>query len=213
MPADALPEYFRALHAARDQAGDRLTVRYGVEADYIPETVDQLADILRAYPFDYVIGSIHFVDEFPIDETARAWDALSENERNDMVRAYWSRTTDMAKSGLFDIAAHLDLYKKFGHRPTVDVSEHISVALDAIAESGMAVELNTAGYYRMGEMYPSGAIVSECRKRGIAMLVTTDAHRTEQLLRGIDLGIEALREAGYTRQAVFAERKMTLTDL
>ncbi len=214
MPKDGLPDYFRALHAAREEAGDRLIVRYGLEADFFPETAAQLAEILKAYPFDYVIGSVHFVDDFPIDDSAGWWDALSEDERNDMVRAYWSRITAMAESGVFDIAAHLDLYKKFGHRPTADVSAEIATALDAIAKSGMAVELNTAGLHKaVREIYPSPAILRECRTRGIPALVTADAHDITHLTRSRDLGVEALREAGYTEQAVFAARKMTLVPL
>ena len=213
MPKDALPDYFRALHAAGDEAGDRLIVRYGLEADFIPETAADLAEILRAYPFDYVIGSVHFVDEFLVDESAGRWNALSEDERNDMVRAYWARVTAMAESGLFDIAAHLDLYRKFGHRPTVDVSAEISVALDTIARAGMAVELNTAGFHRMGEIYPSPTILHECRKRSIPSLVTTDAHDISQLTHSRDLGVDELREAGYTEQAVFAGRRMSLVPL
>ena len=213
MAKDALPDYFRALHAARDEAGDSLIVRYGLEADFIPETAGELAEILKAYPFDYVIGSVHFIDEFLVDDSAGRWDALSEDERNDMVRAYWGRVTAMAESGLFDIAAHLDLYKKFGHRPTVDVSAQISVALDAIAKAGMAVELNTAGFHRMGEIYPSPTILRECRKRSIPSLVTTDAHHIDQLTRSRDLGVDELRKAGYTEQVVFEARRMRLVPL
>jgi histidinol-phosphatase (PHP family) len=214
MPVDSLPGYFRALHAAKQEAGDRLIVRYGLEADFFPDTAAELAEILQAYPFDYVIGSVHFVDGFPIDDSAGMWDSLSEDERNDMVRAYWSRVTAMAESGLFDIAAHLDLYKKFGHRPTVDVSADIAIALDAIARSGMAVELNTAGLDKAAkEIYPSLAILRECRRRSIPSLVTADAHDISRLTRSRDLGVETLREAGYTEQAIFAGRKMTLVPL
>lgn len=213
MPLSDLPSYFRLLHAAREEAGDKLIVRFGIEADFVPETAAELAEILRMYPFDYVIGSVHFVDNFPIDDSAGKWDALSEDERNDMVRAYWNRIIGMAKCGLFDIAAHLDLYKKFGHRPTIDVSADISTALDAIAASGMAVELNTAGLHKMGEIYPSPTILHECHKRGIPALVTTDAHRADHLLRSRDIGVKELKKAGYTQQAIFAERKMTLIDL
>lgn len=213
MPRDALPNYFRALHAAREDAGNRVIVRYGIEVDYIPETLAEIADMLRAYPFDYIIGSVHFVDDFPIDDSAGWWDKLSEGERNDMVRAYWSRITAMAETGLFDIAAHLDLYKKFGHRPTADISAEIAVALDAIARAGMAVELNTAGFHRMGEVYPSPTILRECYRREIPALVTADAHDISQLTRSYDLGVEILREVGYAKQAVFAGRKMTLVPL
>lgn len=214
MPRSALPDYFRTLHAARDEAGDRLIVRYGIEVDYIPEATAELAEILRDYPFDYVIGSIHFVDDFPIDDSAGWWDKLTEDERNDMVRAYWNRVTAMADSRLFDIAAHLDLYKKFGHRPTADVSAEIAAALDAIAAAGMAVELNTAGLHKAAnEIYPSPTILRECCRRGIPALVTADAHQVSHLARGYDLGFGELRNAGYTDQAIFAERKITLVRL
>jgi len=214
MPADALPDYFRALRGAKQEAGDRLIVRYGLEADFFPETAAELAEILRGYPFDYVIGSVHFVDDFPIDDSAGWWDGLSVDERNEMVRAYWSRIAAMAETGLFDIAAHLDLYKKFGHRPTVDVSAEIAAALDAIAGAGMAVELNTAGFYKPAkEFYPSPAILRECRKRGIPALVTADAHDISHLARSYDVGVETLRNAGYTEQAIFVDRKMTLVPL
>jgi len=214
MPRNGLPNYFRALHAARAEAGDKLVLRFGLEADFVPETAAELAEILKAYPLDYVIGSVHFVDGFLTDESAGAWDALSQDERNNMVRAYWRRVADMAESGLFDIAGHLELYKKFGHLPTVDVAADITLALDALARAGMAVEVNTAGYHTAaGEIYPSLDILRECRKRGIPSLVTSDAHHIDHLTRSRDIGVAALREAGYTEQATFAERKMTLVPL
>lgn len=213
MPKCGLDDYFMALQAAKDEAGDKLVLRCGLEADFIPETADELAKILKAYPFDYVIGSVHFVDDFCVDESAHDWNRLSLNERNDIVRAYWDRITRMAHSGLFDIVGHMDLYKKFGHHPTVDISEDISKSLDAIAESGMAVELNTSGLHKAGEMYPSPTILCECYKRKIPSLVTMDAHDICELTRSRNIGIAALQSAGYTEQAVFAKRKMSLVPL
>ena len=88
----------------------------------------------------------------------------------------------LARSGIFDFVGHLDLYKKFGQRPSVDMSEHVNAVLDAIAQSGMAVELNTAGGHKDArEAYPSQGMVVGCRKRGIPMLVTSDAHHCSAL--------------------------------
>lgn len=213
MEPTGLPGYCEAVEAARKQAGDKLIVRLGLEADYIPESAAELSKVLQSCPFDYVIGSVHFVDDFAVDKTAELWDALSEHELNQMVRAYWARVTEMAASGLFDIAGHLDLYKKFGHRPTIDVSADIAAALDAISKAGMAVELNASGLYKMGEIYPAPSILRECRKRGIPSLVTTDAHHADELMRGYEIGVEELRSAGYTEQAVFAGRVMSLVPL
>ena len=81
--------------------------------------------------------------------------------------------------------------------------------LDAIAQSGMAVELNTAGWHKdVREAYPSPEIVRGCFRRDIPMLVTADAHHCGELTRDYERGTRALREAGHRESAVFAGRKM-----
>lgn len=215
MPPDALPTYLDEIRAAAGEFGDRVTIRYGLEADYDPHTVNELREALSAHPFDYVIGSVHFVDGFPIDESPEPWDAMNEAERDDMMRAYWARIALMADSGLFDFAGHLDLYKKFGHLPTADISADIDAALDAIARSGMAAELNTAGWFKpdIREAYPSPAIVRQCFARGIPMLVTADAHSASGLATAYDRGVRLLSEMGYSETPVFEKRRMKMVPL
>lgn len=213
MPEAGLPDYIAALDNARDKADGKVGLRYGIEADYIPQSITELADALAAHPFDYVIGSVHFIDVFPVDARADYWEALSQDQRNEMIREYWARIANMAKSGVFDIAGHLDLYKKFGHRATIDLSADIATALDAIAAAGMAVELNTSGMHYAGEVYPSTAILEQCLVRHIPTLVTSDVHCVQHLTRGHKFGVSELREVGYTQQAIFAGRKMTLVEL
>ncbi len=86
MPLDFLPGYFEEIKSIADEVGDKPVIRYGIEVDYDPRTQDHLAEVLRSYPFDYVIGSVHFVDDFPVDEQKKRWDTLTENERNDVIR-------------------------------------------------------------------------------------------------------------------------------
>lgn len=207
MPLDALPGYLAEVEAIADEFRGRLVVRKGLEADYDPGTERELAEALGRYEFDYVIGSIHFIDGFPVDESPEHWDALSEPERNDMMRVYWDRIARMAGSRLFDFAGHLDLYKKFGHRPTIDISHDIDTALDAIAEAGMAVEINTAGWCLPAEeAYPSLQILSACRTRGIPLVINADAHEPRALTRGFAEARELARAAGYEEIATFARR-------
>ncbi len=208
MPVDGLPEYMDALRAAQEMAGQSLKIRFGLEADYIPESAEKLGVTLAKYPFDYVIGSIHFVGDFPVDESASHWDNLSQDARNEIIRKYWHLTADMARSGLFDIVGHTDLYKKFGHRATVDISEDIAEALDAVAAAKMAVELNTSGIRYAGEAYPAMDILTQCYARDIPMLVTADAHSPANLTRYFDIGIRQLKSLGYTQQAVFKNREL-----
>lgn len=213
MPVDGLQKYMDALQAERETAGQRLAVRFGLEADYIPESAERLGVELRRYPFDYVIGSVHFVGDFPIDESSSHWDSLSQDGRNEIIRKYWRLTADMARSGLFDIVGHTDLYKKFGHRASVDISEDIAIALDAVADAGMAVELNTSGIQCTGEAYPAMDILAQCYARDIPTLVTADAHTPANLTRYFDVGIRQLKSLGYTQKATFKGRELILADL
>ena len=207
-PSISCPVILKRSQSIADEVGDKLVIRYGIEVDYDPRTQEHLAEVLRSYPFDYVIGSVHFVDDFPVDEQKKRWDTLTENERNDIIRKYWDLITQMAQSGLFDIAAHLDLYKKFGALPTIDLSTEIAGALDAIAKSGMSTEINTAGWHMPDilEAYPSPAILGECHKRGIPLLITADAHKPANLTRSYDEARETGEEVGYTNVAAYSAR-------
>jgi histidinol-phosphatase (PHP family) len=214
MPLSNLPVYFEELREVAAEFRDKLTIGFGLEADFDPASAYNLREVLEAYPFDYVIGAVHFIDGFPVDEKPENWDALSKPERNDMMRAYWDRIVQLANSQLFDFAAHLDLCKKFGHLPTDDLSKDINAALDAIAQSRMAIEINTSGWYKpIKEAYPSPAILTECRTRDIPIIINSDAHDPANLIRGLDRAIILAREAGYTQVATFARRRMAMAPL
>ena len=214
MKLDSLPQYFEEISAAKESVKDKLVVRYGLEADFDPDAVNELRDVLQSHPFDYVIGSIHFVNGFPIDELKDYWDQLAESERNDMICEYWNRIAALANCGLFNFAGHLDLYKKFGYLPTVDTSKEMRNALDEIAKSGIAVELNTSGWYKdIKEAYPSQIILQECRKRSIPVLITADAHNIANLTRAYDRAASLLKGIGYNQLTAFANRKPHTTAL
>lgn len=208
MPLDELSMYIDKLYLAQAIAGDKIVLKFGIEADFDPASANDLAVILESHLFDYVIGSVHYVDGFSIDEAAEYWDELTDTQRNDMMRAYWSRIAEMARSGLFDIAGHLDLYKKFGHRPTVDISEDILAALDAIAQAGMSAEINTSGWFKAAdEAYPSAWILGECRSRNIPVMINADAHSAEHLIRGYDKAKDLLHQLGFNQTVVYTLRK------
>ena len=209
MPLDALDRYRDVLRSAAEEAGPNLIVRLGLEADFIPETAGDLRDLLADRPFDYVIGSVHSVDGFPIDTSPDDWTRLSQTQRDGLIRAYWVRIRQMAESGIYDFAGHLDLTKKFGFYPSVDISSEVSAALDAIAAAGMAAELNTSGWHVPAcEAYPSPDIVRGCFERGIPMLVTADAHTPANIVRSFKRGYRLLRETGYQEVASFWRRSL-----
>jgi histidinol-phosphatase (PHP family) len=206
MPLDRLPDYVAELQAAA--SASELPIRVGVEADYFPETIDDLRGRLAALPFDYVIGSVHFLDGFPVDKHARYWDGLNAEERDEKWRLYWRRIIEMAQSGVFDFAAHLDLPKKFGHRPSPELRPEEDAALDAISAAGMAIEINTAGWAMPArECYPSTSILMRARERDIPLLINADAHRRERLgYRFQDARILAIA-MGYDQVVRYEQRR------
>jgi len=207
LPLDLLGDYVLQLRAAAAETRG-LTLRIGIEADFFPETVDELRTRLEPFPFDYVIGSVHYADGFPIDEKASNWDALTQDQQNETWRLYWVRVRQLAESGVYDFLAHPDLPKKFGHRPSVDLSSEIHAALDAIAEADMAIEINTAGWSLPAqEAYPSLPILQGARARDIPLLINADAHFTEFLTRNFDRARALAREAGYTELVRYVKRK------
>jgi histidinol-phosphatase (PHP family) len=214
MPLDRLAEYVADVRAAAADAPPGLTVRRGVEADFFPGQEAAIRAALAGHDFDYIIGSVHYVGEFAVDESRPAWDRLSPDEREAMHRGYWERLVGLAQTGLYDIVGHLDLPKKFGYRSESDLSAEISAALDAIAAADMAVEVNTAGWHTMArEAYPAPDLLRECHRRGIPTQINADAHMPATLTRDFDRAAALLREAGYTQVTRFADRQRTLVPL
>jgi len=207
MDLDLLGDYVLEIRQAALETRD-LTLRLGIEADFFPETVEDLRGRLAAYPFDYVVGSVHYVDGFPIDEDTKFWDALPAEERDEKWRLYWVRIRQLAESRVYDFVAHLDLPKKFGHRPAADLTAESSAALDAIAAAGMAIEINTKGWLvPVQEAYPTLELLREARRRNIPLLINADAHFPEFLTRDFDRARSLAREAGYTELARYEGRR------
>jgi histidinol-phosphatase (PHP family) len=195
------------------EAEAEIEVLLGIEADFFPETVGALRERLGPLPFDLVIGSVHFVDDFAIDEP-EGWPDLSEPERVGVWRGYWERIAQLAASDAFDIVGHLDLPKLFGGRAPLELAELEDAALDAIAEADMAIELNTAGVDKAPRQpYPSLRLLRAARERDIPLVITADAHAPSQVTRHFPRAAELARHAGYTQLATYRSRVRGSTPL
>jgi histidinol-phosphatase (PHP family) len=189
-------------------------VLVGLEVDFFEDAQDRLATVLQAHPFDVVIGSVHEVDGFVIDGSPEPWRRLDPAQRDRVHQRYWQTVASLARSGLFDIVAHVDLCKKFAFYATCDITREIDVALDAVAEADLVIELNTAGWHKpCQDGYPTLQILRDCHRRGIPVTLSADAHQPDHLIRDFDLGAERLASAGYTQVARFAQRKRRMEPL
>jgi histidinol-phosphatase (PHP family) len=208
MDPSRLPSYVEAVRAQQDRAPASQPLRLGLELDYFPGQEKAIADLLDGHCFDFIMGSVHYLGDFCIDNNLERWKALDPSGVDDAWRAYFERIAGLARSGLFSFIAHLDLPKAFAFRPTADLSREIGAALDEVARAGLAVEVNTSGWGRAcNEAYPSLDLLGACLSRGIPALVNADAHSSRDLMRGLDRGMEWLKTAGYRHVVRFEDRR------
>jgi histidinol-phosphatase (PHP family) len=203
-----------------EQARDDLTaycefvrstpLRLGIEADFVPGAEDRIAALLDAHDFDYVVGSVHFIGDVAVDHSGfDAWRATGDPER--VWRRYFEMLAEAARSGLFDILAHPDLVKVWGKgrpMPDRDPRFYYEPAVEAIAESGIAVEVSTAGLRKpVGELYPARALAEMCVDAGASFALSSDAHLPEQVGFEYDRAVQFLDDLGVKEIAVFEGRE------
>ncbi len=208
MPVNELNEYVSEV--LNYSSNIKPKVKLGLEAEFVPKTIDKLEKVISKYPFDYIIGSSHIVNNYVIDASI---DKLPKDFTKDTIKQYWILIKQMAMSNVFDIVGHLDIPKKFGLKPTIDLTKEIDEALLAIKEADMTVEVNTSGWFQPClEQYPAIDLLKKCKKLDIPIIVTADAHKVEHLTRGFDKAFELLKKNGYTKQAYFIKRKRFFTN-
>ncbi len=179
---EEIERYLDMIDDLADRFGGRITVRRGMEVDYIRETKRLVEDMLSSLNLDLILGSIHFVDGICIDKDPHLWREISQEKVDKIYSRYYELLAEAARSDLFDIVAHFDLPKKYGRTSDVDPLPTI----EEVSSQGLSVKINTSGLrYTCREMYPSKKIVEELYRRGVTFTVGTDAHRIEDITSGI----------------------------
>jgi histidinol-phosphatase (PHP family) len=191
-------------------------VRVGLEMDYFPGREDRIANLLDGRDFDYVLGSIHFLAEGAVDHDGYdVWARAGDPDR--VWTTYFETLAELARSGLYDILSHPDLVKIWGEQrpaPSRDVRFYYDPAVEAIAESGIAVEVSTAGLRKpVCELYPSAAFAEMCVEAGAAFSLSSDAHAPEHVGYEYERAVEAMRGWGISEVAVFERRDRRMEPL
>jgi histidinol-phosphatase (PHP family) len=191
-------------------------LKLGIEADFVPGTEDRMANLLESHDFDYVVGSVHFLRDEALDmEQYGIW--RSGRGPEEVWRHYFQTLGESARSGLFDILAHPDLVKYWSAthpertRPRGDLRRYYELAIDGIAESGIAVEVSTAGLRKpVREIYPARAFLEMCIEAGAPVALSSDAHHPQDVGRDYEHALELLRELGVDEVCVFERRARRL---
>ena len=188
-------------------------LKLGIEADFVPGREDRMASLLEQREWDYVVGSVHFLGDHAVDyDRYDVWTSGQSPEK--VWSTYFDWLGEAARTGMFDILAHPDLVKMWGDdrpRPEGDLRRFYDRAMEGIAESGIAVEVSTAGLRKpVGELYPDRAFLEMVLDAGNPIALSSDAHTPDQLGFRYEDALEALGELGITELAVFDRRERRL---
>jgi histidinol-phosphatase (PHP family) len=212
---DDLDDYCRFVREDTD-------LRLGIEADFVPGAEDRIANLLESRDFDYVVGSVHFIRDRAVDmDDYSVWsDDTHSRSPEEIWRSYFRLLGEAARSGLFDILAHPDLVKIWSPAhptdsrrplPEGDLRRYYELAIDGIAESGIAIEVSTAGLRkRAQEIYPAPAFLEMCLEAGVSVALSSDAHRPEDVGADYDRALELLESVGVNELCVFERRARRL---
>ena len=185
-----------------------LPVVLGLEVDYYQDRMEDVADLLDGYPFDVLLGSVHWLGTWRFDvlsdpQVLAEWDHRAIDHVWD---EYTRAVEELAASGVCDVLAHPDLVKIAGRVPVVP-DEFYDRITEAAVRSGMAAEVSSAGWRKpVGEEYPAPPLLRRFVEQGVPLTTASDAHTLPDVaeraddLRGLltAAGVDTLR--GYRQR-------------
>jgi len=198
-----LDVYFQDIEDARRKwPAHGLKVRAGIEVGYDLGQEKAIERVVRGYPFDFVMGSIHCLEHLAISSKKESRLYFPGRQMLTGVGEYFRLLSEAVSSGLFDCIGHLDLYRRHGRHywgPEISRAheEFAEPVLKTIAARGMSLEVNTSGLRRgLKDFHPSKDILELAVDSGVRLFTLgSDAHRLAELGMGLDSALELL--AGY----------------
>ncbi len=207
MTRSELPGYVEEVRTLRDEYHGRIDVLLGLEADYAEGHEAALREILEAYDWDVVLGSVHWVAGGWIDAPGSATRHRDEGTVF-LWWEYWRLVAKACGTGLFDVISHFDLPKKFGNRMPESLRGAEDRAVEAARKARVAVEVSSAGLRKpVGEEYPAPDLLRRLVAAGVPIVFSSDAHAPAEVAWGRSRIVEAALQAGATEQLSFRRRK------
>ena len=205
-------EYRKTVEQIRQTAaesGSGLQVLYAAEFDYVPGRMPEVYAALEREDFDYLIGSIHYVDDFAFDDPAKKEEWFSRG-----VDYVWERYTELLCEFVtgypFEIMGHADLPKKFSLYPSDEkrFQHRMQSVFELAAGKNICMELNTAGLRKeVREIYPSLKLLKLAKEAGVRITFGSDAHAPGEIGAGLEDALELAKTAGYRSHVVFQKRQ------
>lgn len=183
-----------------------LPVRFGLEVDYVPGKERETGRVLKLFPLDYVIGSVHWLGGWAFDLNVDQWKGRSVEE---VYGEYYEMLARAAESGLFDIIGHPGNIAYFGFRPDDRVRTGLEEAfLQRVKALPIVLEMNSGGLLRPAkETFPRPEMARRAAQLGFQISAGSDAHRYEDVGHDFPNLYRRLREWGFTETIGFAGRR------
>lgn len=200
-----LDDYLGMLLEARRRG---LRVKIGIEMDFMPDNAERMRDFLASYPFDYAIGSIHWLGGFgfDLDEMRAQWEASKISE---VYEAYFSVLEALVRSRAADIIGHADVIKVFGFKAPEVARTWYERLTPLIKASGMALEVSTAGWRKpVRELYPAPEWLPMLVAADVPLVLSSDAHRPEDVGALYPQALDLLRAVGVRGLVAFEGRRL-----
>lgn len=214
MGKQAFAGYVEEVLKLKQEYAGRIDVLLGIESDFFPEHLGAYRNMLNQYPFDYIIGSVHSVDEVSIFNKNR-WKGLSQEEKVASKEAYYDLIRQSARSGLFQIMGHIDAMK--GNYPAftdIPAAQAIDDTLKTIAEYGVAIEINTSGKTKLsGGWYPDDSILERALHFGVSVTFGSDAHIPSRVGDEWEEVAQRLKEIGFQEWVYFKNKQKVTVPL
>ncbi len=196
-------DYVTMVERCRKSFAGELEVRLGMESDYFPGYEDWIAKLHQRAEFHYCLGSVHW-------QGPEYGAMFNPKDERAFRKAYWQNLAASAETGIFDSLAHPDLIKNYRSATWrfEESEEDLAAALDRIALTGVAMELNTSGAHKMyPEMNPGPQMLRLMRQRNIPVVIGSDSHVARRVGENFVTALETLRDAGYESISVFENRR------
>lgn len=213
MAREDLPRYLDEVAKARAEF-PQLTIRAGLECDYLMGRESWIGELRQLADWDYLIGSVHYLPDGVEVDNPKYISRYRDGNVEEIWSSYWRTYESMIRSRLFDFVGHPDLPKKFGFRPEGDLRRFYEPVIAALAETDTPFEINTAGWRKdCREQYPALEFLQMARAAGVPLLINSDAHAVEEVGAGFVEAVDLAKSAGYTHTLRFARRQRSLVPL
>lgn len=191
---ESITKYYELIDAVK-QMDLPITVRFGLEVCYDVDCEEELRPLLQAYPYDFMIGSIHSIDGLLYDMNGFSREILWDKYPvNDIYKRYYEIMEKMIKSDLFTQIGHPDQLKLFHYEPTYDLRPTYERIAHLAKEHHVYMEDNTGIHYRYGhdDKGTNDEFMNILKAHDVTIMTASDAHQPKDvgkfiLEKGIDV--------------------------